>query len=79
MIFTPYEHLAHITNRAGEADALMVSTESHDARSVEAVSNLVEQHLETAGREVSALSAAWKPSEADAEAHLRLRSLPCCS
>jgi putative ABC transport system permease protein len=67
MIFTPYEHLAHITNRAGEADALMVSAESHDARSVEAVSNLLERHLETLGVKIGTVSS-METERTDAEA-----------
>jgi putative ABC transport system permease protein len=67
MIFTPYEHLAHITNRAGEADALMVSAESHDAQSVEAVSNLVERHLENLGVKIGTVSS-MESERSDAEA-----------
>jgi putative ABC transport system permease protein len=67
MIFTPYEHLAHITNRAGEADALMVSAEAHDAPSVEAVSNLLERHLETLGVKIGTVSS-METERTDAEA-----------
>lgn len=56
MIFTPYEHLAHITNRAGETDALMVSAADHDAAYVEQVSNSVERHLETLGVKIGTVS-----------------------
>jgi len=67
MIFANYDYLAKVTNRVGEADALLVITQAHDAASVDAESKALEEHFEHMGLRVSMISTL--PSErADAEA-----------
>jgi len=56
MIFTPYDHLARATNRAGQTDALMISAQEHDAQFVEALSNAVERHLDALGVKIGTVS-----------------------
>ena len=67
MIFTPYDFLAKATNRVGEADALMVSTQTHDVDSVEAWSNAIEKHLDSLGVKIGTVSS-MNTERADAEA-----------
>jgi putative ABC transport system permease protein len=52
-IYSNYAYLSRITNRAGEADALMVSTANHDAESQEAGSKALQEQLERFGVGVS--------------------------
>ena len=67
IIYTNYDYLATATNRVGEADALLIRTQAHDAASVEAESKALEEHFERMGLGVSMISTL--PSErADAEA-----------
>jgi putative ABC transport system permease protein len=67
MIFANYDYLAQATNRVSEADVLMVSTQKHDADSVEAESKALEQHFEQMGMTVTMVGTL--PTErADAEA-----------
>ena len=67
MIFTPYDYMARVTNRVGEADALMVSTQTHDTASVEAWSNALERHLDALGVKIGMVSS-MQTERADAEA-----------
>ncbi|MGB8981440.1 MAG: FtsX-like permease family protein, partial [Anaerolineales bacterium] len=67
MIYAKYDYLSRITNRVDEADALLVRTRLHDAASVEAESQALEEHFEHMGVRVSMI--ATLPRErADAEA-----------
>jgi putative ABC transport system permease protein len=45
-----------VTNRVGEADALLVRTHGHDVASVEAESKLLEEHFEQRGIGISMMS-----------------------
>ena len=67
MIFTPYDYMARITNRVGQTDALMISARTHDAGSVEALSNALEKHLDSLGVEIGTVSS-MNSERADAEA-----------
>ena len=52
-IYGNYAYLSRITDRIGEADALMVSTLAHDADSQEATSAALQEHFERLGIGVS--------------------------
>jgi putative ABC transport system permease protein len=67
IIYTNYDYLAPATNRVGEADALLIRTEAHDAAAVEAESKALEEHFERMGLGVSMMSTLPK-ERADAEA-----------
>jgi putative ABC transport system permease protein len=56
IIYSNYSYVARLTHRVGEADALMVATQAHDAASVEAGSNALEDHLERVGLRVSTVT-----------------------
>jgi putative ABC transport system permease protein len=56
MLFANYSYLARLTDRVGEADPLMVATETHDRAAVDTWSNVLEQHLDGLGVRVGALS-----------------------
>ena len=56
MIYGNYPYIAKIANRIGEADALIVTTQSHDLASVEAASKKLEDHLERLGMRVSTVT-----------------------
>ncbi len=56
IIYSNYAYMAQVTHRMGEADALMVATQSHDAVSVAAGSNALEDHLEQVGLRVSTVT-----------------------
>jgi putative ABC transport system permease protein len=66
MIFANYSYIARVTNRVGETNALMVQTERHDAASVEAWSNALEEHLDARGVQVGTVSSMQSERE-DAE------------
>ena len=53
IIYANYDYIAKVANRVGEADALLVRTQSHDATSVEAQSEALEKHFENIGLRVS--------------------------
>jgi putative ABC transport system permease protein len=53
ILYANYSYLARITNRVGEADALMIRTSNPDADFVVDVSNSLENRLERNGLEVS--------------------------
>lgn len=52
-IYGNYAYLSRITDRIGEADALMVSTLAHDADSQEATSAALQEHFERLGIGIS--------------------------
>jgi putative ABC transport system permease protein len=56
IIYVNYDYLTVITNRVGEADALLVRTYGHDIASVEAGSKSLEQHFEQRGIGISMMS-----------------------
>jgi putative ABC transport system permease protein len=56
IIYSNYSYVAKITDRVGEADALMVRTQAQDAASVKAESNALEHHLEHTGVRVSTVT-----------------------
>jgi putative ABC transport system permease protein len=66
MIFTPYGYMAKVTNRTGEADALMVSVDHPESADVEALSNSLERHLETLGVKIGMVSS-METERSDAE------------
>jgi putative ABC transport system permease protein len=53
IIYGNYSYIARISNRIGEADALMIATQAHDSISVESASKALEDHLELIGMRVS--------------------------
>lgn len=67
IIYANYDYIAKVTNRVGEADALLVRTRLHDAESVEVQSNVLEEYFERTGVGVSMVSTLPR-ERADAEA-----------
>ena len=67
IIYANYDYLARVSNRVGEADALLVRTRLHDAASVEAESKDLEEHFEQMGLRVSTVTTLTR-ERADAEA-----------
>lgn len=53
VIYANYAYVAKVSDRVGQADALMVTTTAHDADSVEAEGNALEKHFEDKGVRVS--------------------------
>ncbi len=53
VVYTNYDYITRITNRVGEADALMVTMQSHDPAYVEAATRALEDHFERVGVRVS--------------------------
>ncbi len=56
IIYANKPYVAEVADRVGEADALMVTLNTHDAASVEAESDALEKHFESSGLRVSAIS-----------------------
>jgi len=56
IIYANYEYIAKVANRVGEADSLLVTTQTHDAASVAAKSNALEQYFERIGLRVSGVT-----------------------
>jgi putative ABC transport system permease protein len=56
IIYTNYDYLSKAANRVGEADALLVTTQAHDADSVNAGSKALEEHFEHVGLRVSTVT-----------------------
>jgi putative ABC transport system permease protein len=56
IIYANYEYIAKVANRVGEADSLLVSTQTHDPASVDAKSNALEQYFERIGVRVSSVT-----------------------
>jgi putative ABC transport system permease protein len=53
IIYAKYDYMTRITNRVGEADALMVTMQSHDPAYVDAATGALEKHFERVGVRVS--------------------------
>jgi len=53
IIYTNYDYITRVSNRVGETDALLVTTQAHDADSVKAQSKALEEHFEHMGLRVS--------------------------
>jgi putative ABC transport system permease protein len=56
VIYTNYDYITKITNRAGEADALMVAMQSDAPAFVESASDALENHFERVGVRISMLT-----------------------
>ncbi len=56
VVYANYDYMTRITNRIGEADALMISTRDHDPVSVDAATRMLEAHFESVGIRVSMLT-----------------------
>ena len=53
MIYANYDYMTRLTNRVGEADALMVTMQSHDDAYVDAATSTLEDHFESVGVRIS--------------------------
>lgn len=53
LVYTNYDYVTQITNRVGEADALMVKMERHDPAYVDAATRALEDYFERIGVRVS--------------------------
>jgi len=53
MVYAKYDYMTRITNRVGEADALMVTMQSHDPAYVDAATGALEDRFERVGVRVS--------------------------
>jgi putative ABC transport system permease protein len=67
IMYVNYEYITKITNRTGEADALMIKMEQHDADYVDAVTRAVEARFEHVGIEIG-LATTINTERRDAEA-----------
>jgi len=67
MIYGNYDYITRLTNRVGEADALMVSMQSHDPAYVDAATGVLEEHFESVGVRIS-MVATINNERAEAEA-----------
>jgi putative ABC transport system permease protein len=67
IMYVNYEYITKITNRTGEADALMIAMERHDPAFVDAVTRDVEERFELAGIKIG-LSTTINTERRDAEA-----------
>ena len=56
VIYANYDYIARVANRVGQADSLLVTTQSHDPASVDAASNALEQYFEQIGLRVSSVT-----------------------
>ena len=56
IIYANYDYMTKITNRIGEADALMVSMQSHDPAFVDSTTRMLEDRFESVGVRVSMVS-----------------------
>lgn len=56
LVYANYDYMTKLTNRVGEADALMVSMQSHDPAYVDAGTRALEEHFERVGVRVSMLT-----------------------
>jgi putative ABC transport system permease protein len=56
LVYTNYDYVTKVTNRVGEADALMVKMEHHDPAYVDATTRALEDHFERIGVRVSMVS-----------------------
>jgi putative ABC transport system permease protein len=53
VFYANYDYMTRLTNRVGEADALMVTMQSHDDAYVDAATSALEDHFERVGVRVS--------------------------
>ncbi len=67
MLFANYDYMARISDRVGEADALFIRTQAHDADSVNAASQALERQLDRVGVGVDTVST-WNKERGEAEA-----------
>jgi len=56
LVYTNYEYITQVTNRIGEADALMVKMDHHDPAYVDSTTRALENHFERMGVRVSMVS-----------------------
>jgi putative ABC transport system permease protein len=56
VVYANYDYMTKITNRTGEADALMVSMQAHDPAFVDSVTSALDDHFESVGIRVSMLT-----------------------
>jgi len=56
LVYTNYEYITQVTNRVGEADALMVKMDHHDPAYVDSTTRALEDHFERMGVRVSMVS-----------------------
>jgi len=56
LIYTKYDYITQVTNRVGEADALMVKMDNHDPAYVDSTTRALENHFERMGVRVSMVS-----------------------
>ncbi len=56
LVYTNYEYITQVTNRVGEADALMVKMDRHDPAYVDVTTRALEDHFERMGVRVSMVS-----------------------
>jgi putative ABC transport system permease protein len=56
IIYANYNYLTKVANRVGEADALLITTQVHDAAAVEAESEALEKYFEHIGLRVSSVT-----------------------
>lgn len=56
MFFANYDYVSRLTDRAGEADALLAATDTHDVQSVVAKGRLLEDHLKNIGVRIDTVS-----------------------
>jgi putative ABC transport system permease protein len=56
VVYANYDYMTRIANRVGEADALMVTMQSHDAVYVDAATSALEDHFERIGVRFSMVS-----------------------
>jgi putative ABC transport system permease protein len=56
VVYANYDYMTKITNRVGEADALMVTMQSHDDAYVNAATSALEDHFERIGVRVSMIA-----------------------
>jgi len=56
VVYANYDYMTKITNRTGEADALMVTMQSHDVAYVDAATRALEDHFEQVGVRISMIA-----------------------
>jgi putative ABC transport system permease protein len=56
ILYANYDYLARLTNRVGEADAVMIRTDSHGTDDVAAASSILENRFERLGLRVSTVT-----------------------
>jgi putative ABC transport system permease protein len=56
ILYTNYDYVAKVADRAGEADSLLLTTQSHDPAFVEAQSNRLEKYFERLGVRIDSVT-----------------------